>query len=39
MRLSSFDVIDEDKLSTSGPTKRQANNSKHVLFLDFSMFC
>ena len=37
--LSSFEIIEEDRLKTSGPTNRQASKSKHVLLRDFSMFC
>jgi hypothetical protein len=38
-RLSNLEIIEEDKLKTSGPTNRQANNNKHDRFLDFSIFC
>jgi hypothetical protein len=37
--LSSFEIIDEVKLSTRGPTNKHANKSRQVLFLDFYMFC
>ena len=34
-----LDIIDEVRLSTNGPIKRQAKSNKHVLFRDFSIFC
>lgn len=39
IRLSNFDMMEENMLRNSGPTKRHANNRRQDLFLDFSTFC
>jgi hypothetical protein len=37
--LSNLAINDEERLSTRGPTNRQAKSNRHERLRDFSMFC